>query len=213
MLAWLQAAIDSFAIAVVLCEETGRVIFANEMAELLARSGVGIAFSTGAASRRRLTAIAPQDRRTLGTMIRNAATSGKEGGLQLTSTGSGPAALALITPVTAIEKNSPVRGALVTVGSHAALPASVEARLIAFFRLSPTQAALTVAIFNGQSLVEFAEQRQNKLSTVRSQLSRIFAKTGARTQVELMRLVAALPPVETTSSGATKSRGRVPVRG
>lgn len=213
MLAWLQAAIDSLAIAVVLCEETGRVIFANEMAELLAKSGVGISFSSPSPARRRLTAIAAHERRALGTLIHSAATSGKEGGIQLTSLANGPAALALITPLTAVEKNTALRGVLVTIGRHVALPASIEGRLIALFRLSPTQAALTVAIFNGQSLADFALRRQNKLSTVRSQLSRIFAKTGARNQVELMRLVAVLPPVEGPASGQTKSRGRAAGRG
>jgi len=207
MLALLQAVIDSLAIAVVLCEETGRVIFANEMAELFARSGIGIAFSSASPATRRIIAAATHERRALGTLIRTAANSGQEGGLQLTSTFKGRSALALVTPVTAFDKNKPVRGVLVTIGSDGATPASVEARLASLFKLSPTQAALTLAIFNGQSLADFAKARKNKLSTVRSQLSRIFAKTGVRNQVDLMRLVSAMPPIDVSTAPAQAWRG------
>jgi len=56
-------------------------------------------------------------------------------------------------------------------------------------RLSPAEAQVALAIFNGKSLVEIAAVRHASLNTVKSQLQRIFEKCGVRSQVALVRKI------------------------
>lgn len=57
------------------------------------------------------------------------------------------------------------------------------------YALSESEATVCWRIANGESLDEIAAAEQLSKETVRSQLKRVFAKTGAKRQAELMRLV------------------------
>ncbi|MFT4242092.1 MAG: hypothetical protein QM569_07400 [Acidovorax sp.] len=63
------------------------------------------------------------------------------------------------------------------------------------FGLSAAQARLLPLLLENLAPAEMAERLQVKISTVRSQLSAIFAKTGTTRQQELIRLLGALPPI------------------
>lgn len=196
MLADLRAVLDLLAIAVVLCDETGLVIFANEKAELFGSAGYGIAFSSVSLTTRKLIAFTSSQRQAFGTLIRTAANAELDGGMRLDCRLDGQSALALVTPMIQKGAQRSAHNVLVTVGHDSSPTPTMERRLRMLFGLSPTQASLTVAIFNGISLSEFAALRKNKLSTVRSQLARVFAKTGVRTQIDLIRLLYTLPQVD-----------------
>jgi DNA-binding CsgD family transcriptional regulator len=60
------------------------------------------------------------------------------------------------------------------------------------FDLTPTEARLVLALTNGVSLKAFAEQSHTELSTVRWHLANARSKTGARNQLDLVRLVLAI---------------------
>ena len=57
------------------------------------------------------------------------------------------------------------------------------------FRLSPAEARLAIALAQGDSLKEIAEQRGVTFGTVRAQLASIFDKTGVHRQSELVKLL------------------------
>ena len=75
-------------------------------------------------------------------------------------------------------------------GAIATPPARQMAEL---FRLTGAEAALAADLLAGGSVRETAAQRGRGVSTVRTQLSLLMAKTEVTRQSELMRLLASLP--------------------
>jgi DNA-binding CsgD family transcriptional regulator len=77
-----------------------------------------------------------------------------------------------------------------------ALVVSIDG-LAKLFELTPSEQAVARSLVNGADPREIAEERHNSIETVRSHLKSIFSKTGARSQLALMRLaVKANPPVD-----------------
>ena len=76
------------------------------------------------------------------------------------------------------------------------------------YGLTPGEARLVTALVAGGSLADIAERHGLSVQTLRSQLKSVFAKTGARTQAQLMRLVVAGPSV----LSAEKKSTQVPVK-
>lgn len=72
--------------------------------------------------------------------------------------------------------------------------ASGLARIAASYRLSPAETRVFVGIVNGLSLSDIADQSNVTRETVRSQLKSIFGKTGASSQMDLVRLGAGKTP-------------------
>lgn len=63
------------------------------------------------------------------------------------------------------------------------------------FGLSKAEARLLPLLFENRTPTDIAAALDIKISTVRSQLSAIFAKTGTSRQQELIRLLGTLPPI------------------
>ena len=63
------------------------------------------------------------------------------------------------------------------------------------FGLSSAETHLVELMAEGLSAAECTQRRGVSLATVRSQIAGIFAKTGVKTQAQLMRLVLAAPPL------------------
>jgi DNA-binding CsgD family transcriptional regulator len=61
--------------------------------------------------------------------------------------------------------------------------------LIRLFGLTPAEACLVGALAAGSTLEEHAQQRGVMVGTVRAQLKHVYAKTGVRSQSELVQLV------------------------
>lgn len=64
------------------------------------------------------------------------------------------------------------------------------------FGLSRAEARLLPLLFENRTPADIAQTLDIKISTVRSQLSAIFAKTGTTRQQELIRLLGTLPPIQ-----------------
>jgi DNA-binding CsgD family transcriptional regulator len=64
------------------------------------------------------------------------------------------------------------------------------------FGLSKAEARLLPLLFENQTPADIALALDIKISTVRSQLSAVFAKTGTTRQQELIRLLGTLPPIQ-----------------
>ncbi len=61
------------------------------------------------------------------------------------------------------------------------------------FGLTPAETEVTTSLLKGKSLAEIAGGRSVRLSTIRSQIKSVFAKTGVNRQIDLVRLIARLP--------------------
>lgn len=65
------------------------------------------------------------------------------------------------------------------------------------FSLSNAEENIAQSLVNGLSLNDIADSRNVSVDTIRSQLKSVFNKTGARSQLELLRLASlANPPIE-----------------
>lgn len=81
-----------------------------------------------------------------------------------------------------------IRAAVYIVDPAAVAP-GLEARLGALFGLTPVEARLVADLLTDLTPAESGDRRGVAISTVRSQLRSIFAKTGTTRQSELMNLV------------------------
>jgi PAS domain-containing protein/DNA-binding CsgD family transcriptional regulator len=70
-----------------------------------------------------------------------------------------------------------------------------ERDLAAFFRLSPAESRLAVALLAGKKLSGVAMEFGVQISTLRTQLSSILRKTGVTRQIDLIRLLSNLPVI------------------
>jgi DNA-binding CsgD family transcriptional regulator/PAS domain-containing protein len=68
--------------------------------------------------------------------------------------------------------------------------------VVRVFGLSKAEARLLPLLFENRTPADMAQALDIKISTVRSHLSAIFAKTGTTRQQELIRLLGALPPIQ-----------------
>jgi len=69
------------------------------------------------------------------------------------------------------------------------------AQLIETFGFTPAEARLARALAAGQSVEGYSQQHALKISTVRTHLRALLAKTGAVKQAGLLQLLATLPVV------------------
>jgi DNA-binding CsgD family transcriptional regulator len=66
-------------------------------------------------------------------------------------------------------------------------------QLIQIFNLSPAEARLARAVAHGQELETFAAEQGVKMTTVRTQMAAVHAKTHVRRQTDLVRLILSVP--------------------
>jgi DNA-binding CsgD family transcriptional regulator/quercetin dioxygenase-like cupin family protein len=69
------------------------------------------------------------------------------------------------------------------------------------FGLTRAESAVCIALLEGQSLRDIADQRGTSVNTVRTLLYQVFAKMGVRRQADLVRLLAPLSSMESLSVG------------
>jgi DNA-binding CsgD family transcriptional regulator len=58
-----------------------------------------------------------------------------------------------------------------------------------------------LAIFDGKSPEQIAADRNVAISTMRTHLAQIFARTGAENQRDLVRMLGMLPPLRSRDGG------------
>ncbi len=124
----------------------------------------------------------------------DAAASGQGGAAMLEGHRIMVLALPVSTPVRTITGETRSSVMLLLVGAddqHAA----ATTFLCNAFALSKAESRLIPLLLLGQSPTEMATSLDLKLTTIRSQLSSIFAKTGTTRQQELIRLLGRVPAV------------------
>lgn len=86
-----------------------------------------------------------------------------------------------------------------TVGAHASAPSATLLKQL--FGLTTGEAAIAVALASGDSITEAAEVGGVTVKTARTYLERIFRKTRARRQGELVALLKSVGPLGSTAGG------------
>jgi len=75
------------------------------------------------------------------------------------------------------------------------VPQTLAARLAAFYNLTPAEHRLVRTLATGVSLAQAAELLKLSRDTLKTQLRRVFDKTGTQRQSQLMALVARLTTI------------------
>ncbi len=190
-----QSVLEALAFGVVVCDAAGRIALANAAAESLIQAGVGIVPSRG---RKGLSAAVPAEAERLAALILDAASGGPGGVLRLTGKHGVAELLVLVTPLPRSYQQEPEPGyALIALRLARDSISFTEATLTALFGLSPAQATIALAIFNGKSPEEIAIGRGIRISTLRTHLKEIFLRTGTENQRDLVRLLGCLPQMRT----------------
>lgn len=184
------AALDLLAAGVVLLDETGRLVHANQAGEALLRDNSELALVHGRLALRRP---ALHDR--FLALLRAAASVARGGLTRARAAMSVPRARRMplsleIAPLRAPALEHAARGATVLVFlSDPEAPIGVT-RLRELFGLTRTEAAVAEALARGASPETIAVEMGVGLATVRTHLKRILAKTGAHRQAEAAALLA-----------------------
>ncbi len=208
-----QDALERLGYGLILLNDSGKVLHQNPVAERLTRQGHGLTFQHD-----RLHAPHPDDHLTLDRLIRQAIL-GLGGGLEMRlqqCPGNTPANDAPHAPPWRISA-LPVRegqtlpagmprtpfqrpGALLLIhvpGNPAAIPEAAQsdnATLQTFatrHRLTPAELRVLQGLLHDRAPKQIAGEQSVSIKTVRTQLSRLYAKTGTRNQRELVRVAMA----------------------
>lgn len=190
------SALDALAFGVIVCDSSGRIVLTNKMAETITRDG-GSGIILGA-RKKGLEAVVPAQSRALLAFVHDAATGGPGGVMRLTGRSGDGELLILVTPLPrgmGLNGGTPQAYALLTLRRAWDNPSFSSTILATLFGLSPAQADIALAIFEGKTPEAIATERGVAISTLRTHLAEIFIRTGAENQRDLVRLLGTLPPV------------------
>ncbi len=181
--------VGALGMGLILVARSGKLFFANPAAERLLRQGDAIAAdrgslrANGAARTAALLALIDQ-------AVDIAAGRGAAHGevLRLERAGGAPVAV-LVCPLRPSDRvfGAGQPAALVLVNDPDSGGAVSPASLVTLYGLTAAEAALAVALLEGERLADFAERRGVALATVKTQLQHVFAKIGRNRQSDLIR--------------------------
>lgn len=190
----LANALDCSAHALLVVDAAGSVRMMNSSAERLLGAGRGLAVIAG-----RLTAAQSDAARRLDSLLAaaTAAEGAHAGDISICLPGHRFPLAVRVAP--APVRHSPVfaqpRSALVSVTDLETNVASPERQLRELFGLTPSEARVATAIFEGMSMREASEVLEVAHNTVRVQLARVYEKTGVTRQAELVKMMMRLSGV------------------
>ncbi|HEY3800575.1 MAG TPA: helix-turn-helix transcriptional regulator [Caulobacteraceae bacterium] len=182
----LADVLDRSVHGVLLLSDDGRVAHANLLAQRLLREPEGLAMVG-----QRLTVTRADEARRLEALIGHAAGPMRAGGSMSVATPSRTLPLSLTVAPLRSRRISAVRApsVLVCVTDLEAGVSLPEQRLRDLFGLTAAETRLALAMFEGLAPREAAERFGVSPHTVHAQLGRIFEKTGAKRQADLVRLM------------------------
>lgn len=200
--AWSRTCLDSLAWPVLLLDREARLVFASASAEALLRAGDGLR-----CVRAKLSAWHPWDARCLGeAILRGLAGGGAE--LRLRRSGGGVLLVSVVplgrSALEPLDSHHP-RVALYVLDPTPPVT-DAQARLAAWFQLSPAEARLAAALLDGEALPRIAERFALAPSTLKTQLARLFVKTDTNRQGELIALLQRVAQLPVAPKGANAKR-------
>jgi DNA-binding CsgD family transcriptional regulator len=192
---FLRAVIDRLWVAILVVDASGRILVCNAAAEQILRQRDGL-MRIGDL----LTTNRPAETRTLAREIATVAVPDGEGaapgaghGVARATRPSGlPPYVLLVAPFATADGGS--GPAALVVVSDLDVPVPDYGRHLSLaFELTDAEIRVARALLDGQTPAEIARARGVRMSTVRSQVKAIFAKTGTARQTELVRLLSRMP--------------------
>jgi DNA-binding CsgD family transcriptional regulator len=186
----LVSALDGSPHGVFLLDRDGRVRHANRVGEALASKGDALCLAGG-----RLGAVQQAAARKFAGLIESAASTqaagGRGGSMALPSPVRRLPLSVTVAParsgrLSLFDRDPSVIVCVTDLEAGVRLP---EQKLRELFGLTPAETRVTIALFEGMSPQEAAENLGVSFHTVRVHLGRIFEKTGTHRQTELVRLM------------------------
>ncbi len=181
-----EAMLNAQPTAILLVDGAGRIVFANPAAETILGRADGVASRLG-----HLRAAGHQSAR-LEAAIATAAGAMADGDAIAVDRPSGGSAYRVLVAPHRGPGARPGR-AMVMIEDPDLEDPGIAGRLRLFFGLTSAEADLAARLFAGETLAEASEARRVLVSTSRTQLNAILAKTGLRRQGELMAMIGRLP--------------------
>jgi DNA-binding CsgD family transcriptional regulator len=183
-------------VGAIIVDQTGRVLFANEIGERALERERGIRTWRG-----RLQAERPSDNSELERMIGAAARAragcaGDQGGVVRLDSASGETLRLLVAPLYASSDRFGTEqpAALVIFSDVSRPPALRQDVLASAFGLTRAEARLAAALAGGDDLAAYAGRNKISRHTAKDQLKQVFAKVGVSRQAELVARIL-LDPV------------------
>ncbi len=188
------AALDLMDFGVAVVQANGNIVFANAALNqfrayrdglMLGRAGIGLTATNGT------------DTKKLRALILDAAHGGPGGATQLRRETRAPL-IALVSrlPESFTEARRSQGLVLVAVHDPETRMPDLGLLLSQAFGLTRAEADLVQSLSRGDRLQEICDERGTRISTARSQLRSILAKTGTTRQAELLRLISRLSTVQ-----------------
>lgn len=191
-----RAAEDALAMldfGVVIASPAGTCLYANPEAERIAAARDTLVLRTRGSP---VEAARPEDARQLRRLVADAGRGGAGGALNLRRPGQA-SVVVLVVPLPASLAESVARGAvrpvMITLCDQARARPMQTAILREVYGLTDAEARLAIALCDGKSLREIADEQQVAISTLRFHMSALLAKTETRRQSELVRCLGRLP--------------------
>jgi DNA-binding CsgD family transcriptional regulator len=188
------AALDAQKHGILLLDQNGQVLHSNAAGDALLRDADGLS-----ATRGMLQAATSAATNRLRAVLAAAAGAGgvppRAGALRLPRA-NGRSALALLAMPFRAEAHWSLhhKPAVLVCVTDPELVATLPGRQMAeLFGLTGAEAALATDLLAGEGLREIADRRGRGITTVRSQLAKLMAKTDVNRQSELLRLLGSLP--------------------
>jgi DNA-binding CsgD family transcriptional regulator len=187
-----DSALDAFPCGVLMLDSRGRLLFMNRNAQSLLAQQDGLEWTAGAlvASEQGSSA---RLRARLAAALQTAAGNGVLPGsrFSILRPSLRRAYEVLIAPLPSPARAQPEANAsvLIFLTDPDSQPVPSADALRQFYSLTPAEARMAVALVQGRSVEEAAEEFSVSVHTARTQVKSIFAKTQTRSQSELMRLL------------------------
>jgi DNA-binding CsgD family transcriptional regulator len=191
-----RAMADTFATGLIVTDAEGRLLFANAAGDAVLRAGDGLTIRRG-----RVAARDPGTQPALTAAIASAAalatrrTAPDAGGMLVSRGAIGDPLRVGIWPLLPDSAAGPRAGAprvLMTVNDPTDGTKPDIAAFAAMYGLTPAEADVAERLAEGMPLSEMVERRGVLMSTLRSQLGAVFAKTGTSRQADVVRLLSQL---------------------
>jgi DNA-binding CsgD family transcriptional regulator/PAS domain-containing protein len=188
-------ALDALRCAVVLTNGSGRVMHANRAAEDMLRAGDPIQ-SVGGVLQATVPTAAAELRAAIALAAKDESQIGKTGlAIRLTDV-TAPPMFAHVLPMAAGDLRTrlvPASIAAIFIGASPDEQDSAET-MAAAFGLTPAETRVLASLLGGRTVAETATALGVAITTARTHLDNIFAKTGVSRQAELVRLASQIVP-------------------
>ena len=197
----MAAALDGLRCAVILSDEQGTVLHANRAAEAMLRAG-SLVTATGGVLHARSGSAAAELRVAIAQAARNEADIGKTGLATRLTEPDVPPIFAHVLPMTGSELRTRLQPAAAAAIFIGAMPGENDAAnlMTAAFGLTPAEKRVLAGLLAGRTLAETAAALGVAQTTAKSQLERIFSKTGVSRQADLILLATRLTPPTSSAS-------------